>query len=54
MIPKIDFVKIVQRDKDAMDQLRLAIQEHGFLIVFNTDISRDTMRAVLKTYSEFF
>jgi len=54
MIPRIDFAKIVQRDKDAMDQLRLAIQEHGFLIVSNTVISPDTMRSVLKSYSEFF
>ncbi len=54
MIPRIDFEKLICRDDQTLDQLRHAIQDDGFLIVANTDITPTTMQRVLAAYRAFF
>ena len=54
MIPRLDFKKLCRRDDQTMYQLRHAIQDHGFLIIENTEISRELMQRVLETYRAFF
>lgn len=54
MIPRLDFEKLCRRDDQTMNQLRHAIQDHGFLIVENTEITHELMQRVLATYRAFF
>jgi isopenicillin N synthase-like dioxygenase len=54
MIPRLDAQKLMSRDAQTMVQLKSGIENDGFLIIHNTDISTKAITDVLNMYRAFF
>lgn len=54
MIPNIDAQALNRRNKEALDVVRHAVQNIGFLTLSNTDISNGEVQETLNAYHDFF
>lgn len=54
MIPEIDLAAALGGDRDALEQMRFAAEEIGFLTVTNTAASAADVEAALQAYAAFF
>ncbi len=54
MVPVLDGTLLAKRDAKTLQDLRLGIEEHGFLVVRNTALSAAGVMQVIEAYRSFF
>jgi isopenicillin N synthase-like dioxygenase len=54
MIPRLDAAKIAARDPETMKDLRVGVEDVGFLTLYNTGISKEQLTHVIAAYRHFF